>query len=404
MSSSLQQLQAKPALFAAVAVAAGAGATLLATHLTNAWCPVAGTSARGPVSGCPVTGNKSSTCPFSRSTPSKKPLVVTVTGAAGQIGYAILFQIAQGRMLGADQPVELRLLDLPHVMDALKGVEMELADCAFPLLTKVVCTSEYKAAFENCDVALLIGARPRGPGMSRADLLKANADIFKKQGAALNEFASRNVKVLVVGNPANTNAKIAMEHAPNLPKTAWTAMTRLDEIRAVNQLAVKAGVSVGCVKNVVVWGNHSDTQYPDITFASVEKDGKTQKASDLVPSEWAQGSFINTVQARGSAIIEAMKKSSAASAANAAVEHVRSWMLGTAPGQFVSMAVCSSGEYGVPADLIFSFPCTCKNGVYTIVPDLEISAFGKEKMRVSWEQLQKEDQGWRAEAPEQKAE
>lgn len=172
----------------------------------------------------------------------------------------------------------------------------------------------------------------------------------------------------------------------------------------VNQLAVKAGVSVGCVKNVVVWGNHSDTQYPDITFATVEKDGKTQKAGDLVPSEWAQGSFINTVQARGSAIIEAMKKSSAASAANAAVEHVRSWMLGTAPGQFVSMAVCSSGEYGVPADLIFSFPCTCKNGVYTIVPGLDISAFGKEKMRVSWEQLQKEDQGWRAEAPEQKAE
>lgn len=316
----------------------------------------------------------------------------------------------------------------------LRGVEMELTDISSPLLHKVVCTDDYKTAFEGCQIALLIGARPRASGMTRADLLKANADIFKKQGKALNEYADRKVKVLVVGNPANTNAKIAMEHAPDLPRTAFTAMTRLDEIRAgrwhtserrdgaiesrdsiclcsvsspsrvvvfpsppVAQLAAKAGVNVGAVRNVVVWGNHSETQYPDITFATITKDGQTVPASSLVDQAWAQGEYIQLVQSRGAAIIDAMKKSSAASAANAAIEHVRNWVLGTAPGQWVSMAVPSNGEYGVPAGLVFSFPVTCCNGEYSIVKGLEnrISAFGAGKMETSWKQLEQENQGWR---------
>jgi len=304
-------------------------------------------------------------------------------------------------MLGPDQPIELRLLDLP--MDGpqqiLRGVEMELADCAFPLLSKVVCTGDLETAFSGCEVALLIGARPRGPGMERADLLKANAEIFKKQGAALDKFAARNVKVLVVGNPANTNAKIAMEHAPNLPKTAFSAMTRLDELRAVAQLAKKVGCEIADIRNVIVFGNHSDTQYPCLSFATVRQGGAERAALDLVPTEWAQGQFIDTVQSRGRAIIDAMKKSSAGSAANAAVAHMRSWMLGTAPGEYVSMAVPSAGQYGVPEDLIFSFPVTCApGGTYTIVENLPISDFGKHKMKISWEQLQEEDQGWRGEA------
>lgn len=267
---------------------------------------------------------------------------------------------------------------------------MELEDCAFPLVTKVVPTADVNVAFQDCDIALLIGARPRGPGMTRADLLKANASIFKDQGRALNDFASPNVKVLVVGNPANTNAKIAMENAPNLPRTAFTAMTRLDEIRATAQIAKKADVSVGDVKNVVVWGNHSETQVPDLTFASIRRSAALAAIGN--DETWSHNEFISTVQQRGGAIIKASGKSSAASAANAAIEHVKAWHLGTAPGQWVSMAVCSNGEYGVPKGLIYSFPCTCSNGSWSIVPGLEgqLTPFIKEKMKISWEQLQAE--------------
>src|SRR5512132_183059 len=295
----------------------------------------------------------------------KKPMRVAVTGAAGQIGYSLLFRIASGEMLGRDQPVILQLLEIPDekAQKALKGVMMELDDCAFPLLQSMTAASDAKVAFKDVDVALLVGARPRGPGMERKDLLTANGAIFVPQGKALNEVASRDVRVLVVGNPANTNALIAMKNAPSLKPEQFTAMTRLDHNRALTQVAQKTGKAVTDVKNMTIWGNHSATQYPDVFNAKV--DGK--QASQVINDQaWIEGKFIPTVQKRGAAIIEARGLSSAASAANAAIDHVRDWLAGTASGDWVSMAVPSDGSYGIPEGVLFGYPVTCSGGSYQI--------------------------------------
>jgi malate dehydrogenase len=291
--------------------------------------------------------------------------------------------------LGPDQPVELRLLDLKPMEAVLRGVIMELEDCAFPLLTKVTGTSDVKEAFDGCEIALLVGARPRGPGMDRRDLLKANAAIFEDQGKAIDQFANRNVKVLVVGNPANTNALIAMTHAPSIPRSSFTAMTRLDQNRAVAQLAKRLQVPTHALKNVYIWGNHSNTQYPDVNHAAVRDDKGAEKAirSAVQDEEWLNGEFIKTVQMRGGAIIQALGKSSAASAANAAVEHVRDWVLGTRPGEYVSMGVVSDGSYGVPPGIIFSFPVECKDGEWKIVQGLNIDEFSKQKLVATADEL-----------------
>jgi len=317
----------------------------------------------------------------------KKPMRVAVTGAAGQIGYSLLFRIASGEMLGKDQPVILQLLEIPDekAQKALKGVMMELDDCAFPLLQSMVPASDPKVAFKDVDVALLVGARPRGPGMERKDLLEANGAIFVPQGKALNEVASRDVKVLVVGNPANTNSLIAMKNAPDLKPSQFTAMMRLDHNRALSQVAQKAGKPVTSVKKMSIWGNHSATQYPDVFHAEV--DG--QNAAKLINDQaWVEGTFIPTVQKRGAAIIEARGLSSAASAASAAIDHVRDWVLGS--NEWVSMGVPSDGTYGIPEGLMFGFPCTTSGGKYTIVKGVEHNDFAKGKIAATQKELEEE--------------
>lgn len=306
----------------------------------------------------------------------KAPVRVTVTGAAGQIGYALLFRIASGAMLGDDQPVILQLLDITPAMEALEGVRMELDDCAFPLLAGVVCTDDPNIGFKDTDYALLVGARPRGPGMERKDLLEANAAIFSVQGKALNDHASRDVKVLVVGNPANTNSLIAQRNAPDLNPRNFTAMTRLDHNRALTQLAQKTGTTVNDVTNMTIWGNHSATQYPDLFNAKVNG----QAAIDMIEQSWYEGDFIPTVQQRGAAIIKARGASSAASAANAAIDHMHSWALGTEGDDWVSMGVYSDGSYGIAEGLIYSFPCRCQQGDWEIVQGLQVNDFSRGKM------------------------
>ena len=305
----------------------------------------------------------------------KEPVRVAVTGAAGQISYSLLFRIASGQLLGIDQPVILQLLEIPPAMEALSGVVMELHDCAFELVQEIVATDDPNVAFKDVDYALLVGSRPRGPGMERKDLLEANAAIFSVQGKALNDHASRDVRVLVVGNPANTNSLIAQRNAPDLDPRHFTAMTRLDHNRAVTQLAQKTGKHVVDVKGLSIWGNHSATQYPDISHASI--DGTA--ADSLVDQSWVEETFIPIVQQRGAAIIKARGLSSAASAANAAIEHMRDWALGT-DGEVVSMAVYSDGSYGITKGLIYSFPCTCAGGDWAIVQGLAINDFSRGKM------------------------
>ncbi|WP_372843872.1 malate dehydrogenase [Psychrobacter sp.] len=317
----------------------------------------------------------------------KQPVRVAVTGAAGNISYAMLFRIASGEMLGKDQPVILQLLEIAPALDALKGVVMELEDCAFPLLAGVVQTDDATVAFKDVDYALLVGSRPRGPGMERKDLLEANAAIFSAQGKALNDVASRDVKVLVVGNPANTNALIAQRNAPDLDPRNFTAMTRLDHNRAMAQLAGKTDSTVNDVKKMIIWGNHSSTQYPDLTASTVN--GKP--ALDLVDRAWYEGTYIPEVQQRGAAIIKARGASSAASAANAAIAHMRTWVLGTDENDWVSMGVYSNGEYGIAKGLIYSFPVTCANGDWSIVDGVDVSSdFSKEKMAATEQELSEE--------------
>ena len=313
----------------------------------------------------------------------KQPVRVTVTGAAGQIGYALLFRIASGAMLGDDQPVILQLLDITPAMDALEGVKMELDDCAFPLLAGVVCTDDPNIGFKDSDYALLVGARPRGPGMERKDLLEANAAIFSVQGKAIDENASKDIKVLVVGNPANTNALITQRNAPSINPRNFTAMMRLDHNRAKTQIAQKTAKAVTDVTNMVVWGNHSATQFPDLYTAKVG--GKA--AIDQVDQAWYENDFIPTVQQRGAAIIKARGASSAASAANAAIDHVRTWALGTDGDDWVSMGIYSDGSYGITEGLIYSFPCRCKNGEWEIVQGLSINEFSQEKMKATEDEL-----------------
>ena len=322
---------------------------------------------------------------------SKKPVRVAVTGAAGQIGYALLFRIASGEMLGKDQPVILQLLEIPDekAQKALKGVMMELDDCAFPLLAGMEAHSDANTAFKDTDYALLVGARPRGPGMERADLLAANAQIFTAQGKALNAVASRNVKVLVVGNPANTNAYIAMKSAPDLPAKNFTAMLRLDHNRALSQLATKTGKPVASIQKLAVWGNHSPTMYADYRFATIEGASVKDMINDHA---WNKDVFLPTVGKRGAAIIEARGLSSAASAANAAIDHMRDWALGT-NGQWVTMGVPSNGEYGIPKEVMFGYPVTCAGGEYKIVEGLPIDAFSQECINKTLAELQGEQDG-----------
>jgi len=316
----------------------------------------------------------------------KAPVRVAVTGAAGQISYSLLFRIAAGEMLGSDQPVILQMLEITPALEALKGVAMELDDCAFPLLAGMVQTDDPAVAFKDADYALLVGARPRGPGMERKDLLEANAAIFSVQGKAINDNASRDIKVLVVGNPANTNALIAQRNAPDINPRQFTAMTRLDHNRALSQLAQKTDATVNDITNVTIWGNHSSTQYPDIHHAKV----KGQSAIDLVDQSWYEETFIPDVQQRGAAIIKARGASSAASAANAAIAHMRSWALGTAEGDWVSMGVYSDGSYGIQEGLIYSYPCVCRNGDWEIVQGLDCNEFSVARMKVSEQELAEE--------------
>ena len=316
----------------------------------------------------------------------KTPVRIAVTGCAGQIGYALLFRIAAGDMLGPDQPVILHLLEVTPAMKTLEGVVMELRDCAFPLLVDIVATDDANRGFKDADYAILVGARPRGPGMERKDLLEANGAIFTVQGKALNDHASRGVKVLVVGNPANTNALIASRSAPDLDPRQFTAMTRLDHNRAISQLAAKTGSSVPAIRRMTVWGNHSSTQYPDISHALV--DGRP--ASELVDQAWLENDFIPTVQQRGAAIIAARGASSAASAASAAIDHMRTWALGTADGDWASMAIPSDGSYGIPEGIIYSYPVTCRDGRYEIVQNLPVSAFSRARMDATAKELLEE--------------
>ena len=316
----------------------------------------------------------------------KDPFRVTVTGAAGQISYALLFRIASGDMLGKDQPVILQLLEITPALEALKGAAMELDDCAFPLLQDIVCTDNPEVAFKDTDYALLVGARPRGPGMERKDLLEANAAIFSVQGKAIDAVASRDIKVLVVGNPANTNSLICQRNAPSINPRNFTAMTRLDHNRALTQLAQKVGSHNSNVTHMTIWGNHSSTQYPDLYNTKV--DGKA--ALESVSQDWYEADFIPTVQQRGAAIIAARGASSAASAANAAIDHMRTWALGSAEGDWVSMGVYSDGSYGITEGLIYSFPVTCQNGDWSIVQGLEINDFSREKMTATQTELTEE--------------
>ena len=316
----------------------------------------------------------------------KAPVRVAVTGAAGQISYSLLFRIASGDMLGKDQPVILQLLEITPAMEALKGVIMELEDGAFPLVAGIIGTDDANVAFKDANYALLVGARPRGPGMERKDLLEANAAIFSAQGKAINDNASKDIKVLVVGNPANTNALIAQRNAPDINPRQFTAMTRLDHNRGMAQLANKLGKTVNDITKMTIWGNHSSTQYPDLHHCEV--DGKV--AVDQIEQDWYEGTYIPEVQQRGAAIIKARGASSAASAASAAVDHMRSWALGTADGDWVSMGIYSDGSYGIQEGLIYSFPCTCKDGDWSIVQGLEVNDFSRGKMEATEKELAEE--------------
>jgi len=315
-----------------------------------------------------------------------KPQQVTITGAAGQIGYQLAFRIASGQLLGADRPIVLRLLEIPQALGALQGVVMELQDCAFPLLHDIVASDDVNVAFEQANYALLVGARPRSAGMERSDLLLGNARIFSAQGRAINEHADHDVRVLVVGNPANTNALIAAANAPDLDRRQFTAMTRLDHNRALGLLAAKTGERVTRIRRMSVWGNHSATQYPDVSHTTVS--GRAARA--LVDDGWIRDTFIPTVQQRGAAIIKARGASSAASAASAALDHVRDWALGTAEGDWISMAVAADGSYGIEDGVIYSFPVTCRGGDYRIVDGLEIDDFSRERMDASDRELREE--------------
>jgi malate dehydrogenase len=319
----------------------------------------------------------------------KQALNVAITGAAGQIGYALAFRVASGQMFGADQPINLHLLEIPQALPGLQGVVMELDDCAFPTLNRVVATDDAGVAFRDCNAAMLVGARPRGPGMERKDLLLANAQIFSAQGKALNAAADRNVKVLVVGNPANTNALIARANARDLNPRNFTAMTRLDHNRALAQLGQKTGVHVSRIHRMIIWGNHSATQYPDVSHATV--DGKP--ARSLVDQKWLDETFIPVVQQRGAAVIKARGSSSAASAASAALDHIRTWAQGTAEGDWVSMGVPSDGSYGIPAGVIYSYPVTCRNGDYQIVQGLAIDEASRKRMTLTETELKEEREG-----------
>ena len=322
----------------------------------------------------------------------KPALNVAITGAAGQIGYALAFRVASGQMLGSDQPVNLHLLEVTPALPALQGVVMELNDCAFPTVNKIVATDDAKLAFRDCNVALLVGARPRGPGMERKDLLLANAQIFSAQGKALNEAADRQVKVLVVGNPANTNSLIARANAKDLNPRNFTAMTRLDHNRALSQLAEKTDKHVTAITRMTIWGNHSATQYPDLSHTLV--DGKPAKS--LVDQKWIEETFIPVVQQRGAAIIKARGASSAASAASAAIDHIHTWVHGTAPGDWISMAVPSDGSYGIKEGVIYSYPVTIKNGEYQVVQGLSVDEFSRKRMDATDTELREERDGVKA--------
>jgi len=321
----------------------------------------------------------------------KKPFTVTITGAAGQIGYALAFRVASGAMLGADQPINLRLLEITPALPQLQGVVMELNDCAFPTLNSVVATDDPRVAFKDSDVGLLVGARPRGPGMERKDLLLANAQIFSAQGKAIDEVASRDIKVLVVGNPANTNALIASRNAKGIDPRNFTAMTRLDHNRALAQLADKTKTHVTDIRRMTIWGNHSATQYPDLHHTTV----KDAPALSLVDATWYANTFIPTVQQRGAAIIKARGASSAASAASSAIDHVRTWFLGTAPGDWVSMGVPSDGSYGIPEGVVYSYPVTTSDGSYKIVQGLDINEFSRDRLKATDTELREERDGVR---------
>lgn len=329
--------------------------------------------------------------------PQEKPLPpikVTVTGAAGNIGYALVFMIAQGRMFGPNQPVELTLLEIPQAEQALKGVIMELKDCSFPLVVGFQGVTNYQEGFRNCQMAVLVGARPRGPGMERKDLLTANAEIFKGQGKAINEYADRNCKVVVVGNPANTNALICSIYADKIPKENFTALTRLDQNRAVFQIADRLNTHVDNIKNIIIWGNHSATQYADVSYGYVANHPSagmtTSITGALNDQKWIQSDFITTVAQRGAEIIKARKLSSAASAASSVCDHVHDWLIGTKPGEYVSMGVISDGSYGVPKGIVFSFPVVCKEGRYQIVQGLKWSEFSKQKIDITTKELLEE--------------
>ena len=315
-----------------------------------------------------------------------RPVRVAITGAAGNIGYALAFRIASGAMLGPDQPVILQLIEIPPALPGLSGVVMELNDCAFPLLQGVVATADLAEGFRDTDYCLLVGARPRGPGMERKDLLAANGAIFGPQGRAINDHGARDVKVLVVGNPANTNALIALSNAPDREPRQFTAMTRLDHNRALSQLADKTGQHTTAIRKVTIWGNHSSTQYPDISQCTI--DGRP--AREVVDASWYRDTFIPTVQQRGAAIIKARGASSAASAASAAIDHMRDWALGTPEGDWVSMAVPSDGSYGIPEGVVYSFPCTCRGGRYEIVQGLEIDEFSRDRLTATDRELREE--------------
>jgi malate dehydrogenase len=321
----------------------------------------------------------------------KSPLNVAITGAAGQIGYALAFRVASGAMLGTDQPVNLHLLEITAALPSLGGIVMELNDCAFATLNRVLATDDARTAFRDCHVALLVGARPRGPGMERKDLLLANAQIFSAQGKALDAVADRTLRVLVVGNPANTNALIASRNAPGLDRRNFTAMTRLDHNRALSQLAVRTGTHVNDIQRLTIWGNHSSTQYPDISHALV----KGKPARSLVDQPWIEQQFIPTVQQRGAAVIKARGSSSAASAASAAIDHVRTWMLGTPAGDWTSMGIASEGSYGIEAGLIYSYPVSCSDGAYRIEQGLTIDEFSRKRMDLSAAELREERDGVR---------
>lgn len=316
----------------------------------------------------------------------KSPIRVAVTGAAGQIGYSLVFRIASGQMLGLDQPVILNLLDIPQSLPALHGVVMELQDCAFPLLYGVNVSSDPFVAFQDAEIAMLVGAKPRGKGMERKDLLEANGAIFTTQGQALAKVAKNTVKVLVVGNPANTNALITLENAKGLPAKNFTAMMRLDHNRALSQIAIKTNCQVTDINHMIIWGNHSSTQYPDVFHTTV----KGKMVTDFIDQSWINNDFIPTIQKRGAAVIEARGASSAASAANAAIDHMRNWVLGTNSNDWVTMAVVSDGSYGIPQGIIYGFPVTCANGEYSIVQGLAINEFSRLKMDASYKELLEE--------------